>query len=166
MNPSSCLYREEFSDLPDEENVITHGKETAEVRCFMAKLNSLDYGALTVFWRLRQFPRKIGLFVLTHSFQKQMTRQGQHKFGAGVFRRFSCCAFFCLSWKFSICIYPLSGRRKKSWSPSNSYDIRQWVGVVLGMHSSLLRLFHVFKGPWNLKIATLKAAEPLFLVTA
>lgn len=28
MNPSSRLYRGEFSDLPDEENVVTHGRET------------------------------------------------------------------------------------------------------------------------------------------
>ena len=37
---------------------------------------------------------------------------GQHKFGAEVFRHFSCYAFFRLSWKFSTCIYPISGRRK------------------------------------------------------
>lgn len=41
----------------------------------MVRLNSLDYCELMVFGLLLQFPRKIGLFVLTRSFQKPMNIQ-------------------------------------------------------------------------------------------
>lgn len=50
MNPSSRLYRGEFSDLPDEENVVTHGRETHRgqvLRCQVEQLGLLcTYGAL------------------------------------------------------------------------------------------------------------------------
>lgn len=50
MNPSSCLYRQECSDLPDEENGITHGRETDRGQVFHGRAEQLGllctYGAL------------------------------------------------------------------------------------------------------------------------